>query len=338
VKNRVTILDCTLRDGSYAVGQQFTAADTSRICVALEESGVQQIEIGHGVGLGASGSRFGVAAATDEEYIKAAAGALRKAQFGTFYVPGIGTTDHLDMARQLGMNFVRIGTNVHQFGEARVHIEHARRIGLNVSYNAMKSYLVPPDELLVAMRATVAWGAQAVYVVDSAGSLIPTQVKAYTEPLTGELGVPVGFHGHNNLMLANANCLAGWEVGATMFDGTMQGLGRSGGNAQTEILALAFEKMHVTTGLDVWKLLQAGEQLIRPLIRSTDGGATALNVVMGMAGFHSSYLDRVTEASDRHGIDLKELIMAVCRVDQVEPSQLLINQIASDLASRRAKT
>ena len=172
----------------------------------------------------------------------------------------------------------------------------------------------------------------------SAGSLIPTQVKAYTEPLACELGVPVGFHGHNNLMIANANCLAAWEVGATMFDGTLQGLGRSGGNAQTEILALIFEKMNVATGLDIGKLLQSGEQLIRPLMKSGDGGATALNIVIGMAGFHSSYLDRVTAASERYGIDPKDLIIAVCRVDQVEPSQLLINQIASDLASGRKQT
>ena len=169
MRDSVTILDCTLRDGSYAVGQQFTAADTSLICSALEQCGIEQIEIGHGVGLGASGSRFGIAAATDEEYITAAAGALRTAQFGTFYVPGIGTTDHLDMARDLGMNFVRIGTNVHQFAEARVHIEHARRIGLNVSFNAMKSYLASPGDLVAAMRETVAWGAQAVYVVDLGG-------------------------------------------------------------------------------------------------------------------------------------------------------------------------
>ena len=95
----VAILDCTLRDGSYVVRQQFTAADTARICAALEAGGIRQIEIGHGFGLGASSSRLGIAAATDEEYVAAAAQTLRQAHFGAFYIPGIGTTDHLDMAR-----------------------------------------------------------------------------------------------------------------------------------------------------------------------------------------------------------------------------------------------
>jgi 4-hydroxy-2-oxovalerate aldolase len=332
----VTILDCTLRDGSYVVRQQFTAADTARICAALEAGGVREIEIGHGVGLGASGPRFDVAAATDEEYLAAASQTLRKAHFGMFYIPGIGSTEHLDMAHEHGMHFVRIGTNVHQHEAARPHIEHARRIGLHVYYNAMKSYLFTPTELLTAMRDAVAWGAQAAYVVDSAGAIIPNQAKAYVRALVEGLEIPIGFHGHNNLMLANANCLAAWEEGATLFDGTLQGVGRSGGNAQTEILALLFERMQVHTGLHVRYLLDAGERLVRPLT-GAEGGATSLNVVIGMAGFHSTYLDRVSAVSERTGIDLKDLILAVCEFDRVDPSPALIEKVASNFAQRATR-
>jgi 4-hydroxy 2-oxovalerate aldolase len=335
MRKHATILDCTLRDGSYAVQQQFTAADTARICAALESCGISHIEVGHGVGLGASGERFGVAAASDRDYIAAAAGALSKARFGAFYVPGVGSTDLLDMARDLGMHFVRIGTNVSEYGASRSHIEHARKIGLDVSYNAMKSYLATPPELLAAMRETVSWGAQAVYVVDSAGHMLPQQVKTYIEPLAQQLGVPVGFHGHNNLMMANANCLAAWEAGATSFDGTLQGLGRSGGNAQSEILALIFERMNVATGINTRKMLEIGEQMIRPLMGSADGGATSLNIVIGMAGFHSSHLDRVKAAAERHDVELKDLILSVSERDQIDPSQALIDTVAADLRKQR---
>jgi 4-hydroxy-2-oxovalerate aldolase len=319
------------------VRQQFTAADTARICAALEAGGVRRIEIGHGFGLGASGPRLGVAAASDEEHVAAAAQTLRKARFGMFYIPGVGSTDHLNMARDHGMHFVRVGTNAHQYEAAQAHIEHARRIGLEVSYNAMKSYLFAPAQLLAAMRSTVAWGAQAVYVVDSAGTLIPSEVKAYVEALAGELDAPIGFHGHNNLMLANANCLAAWEAGATLLDGTLQGIGRSGGNAQTEILALTLEKMNVATGLDIRYLLDAGERLVRPLM-GAEGGATSLNVAIGMAGFHSTYLDSVNAVAERFGVDLKDLIFAICELDRVDPSQALIERAAADLARRSGKT
>jgi 4-hydroxy-2-oxovalerate aldolase len=332
--NGVTILDCTLRDGSYVVPQQFSAADTARICAALEAGGVPEIEIGPGAGLGASISGMVTGAARDEEYLAAAARTLRKARFGMFYIPGIGSTAQLDMARAHGMHFVRIGSNAHEHQAARQHIEYARRAGLKVSYNAMKSYLVSPADLLVAMRNTVTWGAQAVYVVDSAGTLIPADVRAYIRALAGELDVPIGFHGHNNLMLANANCLAAWEEGATLFDGTLQGIGRSGGNAQTEILALIFEKMKVPTGIDVRSLLESGDRMIRPLMKPDATGVTSLNVVIGMAGFHSNYLDRVRVAAARFNVDLKDLILAVCQQDRVDPSSDLIERVASELAQR----
>jgi 4-hydroxy 2-oxovalerate aldolase len=335
---QVTILDCTLRDGSYVVHQQFTAADSARICTELESAGVRQIEIGHGAGLGASGTRFGVAAASDEEYLDAAARTLRHSQFGMFYIPGVGSIAHLEMARDHGMHFVRIGTNTHQHEAARPHIEYARRIGLQVSYNAMKSYLATPVELLAAMRDVVAWGAQSVYVVDSAGALIPAEVKNYVRVLIGELAVPVGFHGHNNFMFANANCLAAWEEGATLFDGTLQGIGRSGGNAQTEILALTFERMNVSTGLSVRRLLDVGDRLIRPLMGADPGGATSLNIVIGMAGFHSTYLDRVSAIAAQFGVDLKDLIVAVSELDRIDPSPALIEKVATDLARQSVRS
>lgn len=330
----VSILDCTLRDGSYAVDQQFTADDTARICSALEECGVRQIEIGHGVGLGASGKRFGVAAATDEEYIAAAAGALRHASFGAFFIPEIGSDQDLKFAREHGMKFVRIGTNVTEHKKARHSIEYARELGFDVSYNPMKSYLASPAELLAVIAEAVKWGAQSTYVVDSAGTLLPSDVHGYVSLLRRELGIPVGFHGHNNLLLANANCLAAFEAGGTLFDGTLQGLGRSGGNAQIEILAFLFSKMSVSTSLDIMRLLEIGERMIRPLMKGQETGSTSLDVVIGMAGFHSSYLPRIRSAAKQFGVDPKKIILEVCKYDRVEPSQTLIDRVAGELAQQ----
>jgi 4-hydroxy-2-oxovalerate aldolase len=319
------------------VNQRFTAADTARICAALEAGGVRQIEIGHGFGLGASSERFGIAAASDEEHVGAAAAALRRSAFGAFFIPGIGADRDLDMAREHGMTFVRIGTNVTEHAAARHSIEHARRLGFEVSYNAMKSYLAPPPDLLGIVRDTVEWGAQSVFVVDSAGCLLPAEAGRYTKTLTDSLDVPIGFHGHNNLMMANANCIAAFEAGATVFDGTLQGIGRSGGNAQTEILALTFEKLNRRTGLNVMRLLEAGETLVRPLMDGSGGGSTSLNVIIGMAGFHSSHLGRINAAAQKFGVDPKELILEVCQRDRIDPSQALIDRIASDMTRKASR-
>lgn len=332
----VQILECTLRDGSYAVDFQFTAHDTAVIAAALEDAGFDMIEIGHGVGLGASTPETGIAAATDEEYVRAAAKTLKKARFGAFFIPGLGTNEHLDMARDHGMSFIRIGTNVTRSEEARPFIEYACRLGFDVSYNAMKSYAVPAEEFRRRMVEAARWGAETVYLVDSAGGMMPHEVREYVSRLRDDVGATrIGFHGHNNFGLANANALAAIEAGAAMIDTTLLGMGRSSGNTQTEVMLVLLQKLGYDTGVDVLKAMDAGERLIAP--RITGGtGVSALDVTLGAAQFHSSFLPRIDKACARYGIDPKLLVREVSKVDIVNPSQALIMSIAERCAASAA--
>jgi 4-hydroxy 2-oxovalerate aldolase len=331
---RVEIMECTLRDGSYAIDFKFTADDTSVICAALEAAGFDLIEIGHGSGFGASTPDIGVAAATDEEYVRAAAESLKRARFGAFFIPGLGTKEHLDMARHYGMSFIRIGTNVTRSEEAREFIEYARELGFDVSYNAMKSYAVSPEEFQRRLKQTVEWGAETLYVVDSAGGMMPNEVREYVGRLRDAVGdVRIGFHGHNNFGLANANVLAAIEAGATLIDTTMLGMGRSSGNAQTEVVLVLLEKLGQETGVDLLKAMDAGEQLIRPRM-SGGTGVSALEVTMAAAHFHSSFLPRIEKACAQYHIDAKQLITEVSKVDIINPSQALIMSIAERCAAR----
>jgi len=323
------ILECTLRDGSYAVDYQFTAQDCGDLCAALEGAGFDLIEIGHGVGLGGSGLKHGQAAATDEAYCQAAARALKKSKFGAFFIPGIGTKEHLDMARGHGMSFIRIGTNVTQVEEAKPFIEYAKKIGFTVSYNAMKSYVLGPAEFAQQMRKTWQWGADSVYLVDSSGGMTPDEVRVYMKQMRGVVECELGFHGHNNFMLANANNMAAIDEGATLVDATMQGMGRSSGNAQTEIMAILLQKRGFAKHVDVMRCLEIGEKMIRPRMQS--GGVTALEVVIAMAQFHSSFQARAERVATKAGVDLKALIIAVSRVDKVNPSEELMSRIAAEL-------
>lgn len=327
----VEILDCTLRDGSYVIDFQFTAEETRVICGALEDAGLRLIEVGHGVGMGGSDAGCGQAAATDEEYVSAAASVLTKAKFGTFFIPGIGTKEHLDMARDYGMSFVRIGTNITQSDEAAPYIEYAKKLGFEVSYNAMKSYVVSPEEFLERAQKAIDAGADVVYLVDSAGGMLPLEVKQYIELLREKLTAHIGFHGHNNFMLANANNLAALEAGATMLDSTVQGMGRSSGNAQTEIMVLLYEKLGIETGVDIVKLMNVGENLIRPRMR-TPSGVCALDMTMAQAQFHSSFLERIERATALYDVDPKVLIIEVSKIDRVNPSEKMIQDIAAQLA------
>jgi 4-hydroxy 2-oxovalerate aldolase len=326
----VTIFDCTLRDGSYAVNFRFTAEDTARICAALEGIGVRWIEVGHGVGLNGSGPKHGIAACSDEDYIRSAARSLKKARFGTFFIPGIADFRHLDSARECGMNMVRVGTNVTQSEQAEPYIKHAKKLGMYVSFNAMKSYLVGPDEFLQRAVAVASWGADSVYVVDSAGNMTPSEVRDYFRLLDNRVGIPTGFHGHNNLMLATGNSLAAMEHGATLIDCTLGGIGRGGGNTQLEVMVALCERAGFDTGIDLFAAQEIAERHIRPLLHDT-ASVSEIDLIMGHAGFHSSYYPRIAAAVKQYRVDPRRLIIEVSKLDRLNPSPELIESVAATL-------
>jgi 4-hydroxy-2-oxovalerate aldolase len=321
-------MECTLRDGSYAIDFQFTAEDTYRICRGLDQAGFGWIEIGHGFGMGASGAQFGEAAASDEQYLRAAAAACREARFGMFFLPGIARHEHLDLAHSYGMGFVRIGTNISRSAEARPYIEHARRLGMTVAYNAMKSYAAPAPELAVRLKQAADWGADLVYVVDSAGGMLPAEVSAYVRQVCDLVPVPVGFHGHNNMQLAVANCLAAIDAGSRMVDTTLQGIGRGGGNAQTEVLVVVLEKLGYALGIDLFQTYDLGEQAVTPLMKRAQG-ISSLDLTLGRAQFHSSYLPLIEQVAEETGMDPRQLICDVSRVNRENPTAELIRQVAA---------
>lgn len=325
------LLDCTLRDGSYAVNFQFTKRDTIRLCQALEQSGLKMIEIGHGLGLGASSPRYGVAFEADEVYLEAAAETLTHAKWGTFFIPGIGTLDDLDRAKSYNMDFVRIGSEVEKYKTMIPFIQRAKEHGMFVCANFMKTYASSSSRVAEVSRELAAIGADCVFIVDSAGCMLPRDVTDYVQRAVDASGVIVGFHGHNNLDLANANCLVALDSGAKIVDATVRGMGRSAGNAQTEVLAHLMDSSGYDSGIDPFKLFEFGERIIRPLNVQAQG-LPPLDIVIGMARFHTSHLPRLQRAASQYSVDLNRLVLDVSAIDCINPSDDLINATASALA------
>lgn len=324
------IMEVTLRDGSYAINFQFTAADTAIIGGALERAGFELIEIGHGVGLNASKSGHGEAAESDEAYLKAAAGAITRAKFGMFCIPGIARLEDVDMAADHGMGFIRIGTNVIQVEESEPFVARAKRRGMMVCANFMKSYTMSPEAFARRAQLSQQFGADCLHIVDSAGGMMPGDVAAYIIAVRERSDIPLGFHGHNNLGMAVANSLRAVELGAVIVDSSLQGLGRSAGNAPTEVLLVALERMGGKTGIDALRAMDISEQYIRPLVRRR--GLSSLDVVAGQAQFHSSYMGIIRKYSSRHGVDPRRLILKLAEVDKVNAPPELVERLAKELA------
>jgi 4-hydroxy 2-oxovalerate aldolase len=320
------ILETTLRDGSYAINFQFTASDTAIIASALEKSGFNLIEMGHGVGLRASVSGKGSAAETDEAYLKATAEVLTKAKFGVFCIPGIARLEDVDMAADFGAGFIRIGTNVTEVEESEKFIARAKKRGMLVTSNFMKSYALEPKRFAEKARLTRKFGSDVLYIVDSSGGMLPEELEGYFLAVRDVCDIPLAFHGHNNLNLAIANTLRAVELGAILVDSSLQGMGRSAGNAPTEMLVVALKKTGIDLGIDPIAVMDIGEKYIRPLIKRR--GISSLDVIAGYAQFHSSYMGVIRRYSSKYQVDPRKLILGLCEVDKVDAPPELVERIA----------
>jgi len=329
---RVKILECTIRDGGYEIDFQWSPEEIEQVVAELAAAGFEYIEVGHGIGLG--GSRTSVSArCTDEEMATVAARVKNGAKIGAFFIPGIGTRDDLRTFRSLGGDFIRIGTDVSRTETAWEFVEYAASLGFEVCFNFMKSYVVQPFELLRRALPIVERGATTVSVVDSAGGMLPDQVGAYVRVLKAGLDAAIGFHGHNNLLLANANSLAAVQNGASIVDATLLGMGRGGDNAQTETMIVVLDKAGFPTGINPLAVTKIAERHVSGKAARLKG-ADELELIYGFAQFHSSFTKRLQDAATTFGVPFQDLVIAVSELAKENPSQELIERVAGELQQK----
>ena len=322
---KINILETTLRDGSYAIDFSFTAKDTEIICKELETAGFEYIEIGHGLGLNASNTGHGKAVQTDEEYLKAAQKVVTKAKYGMFCIPGIAELEDIDMAAHNGMQFIRIGTNVTETEQSEKFIQRAKKYGMFVAANFMKSYAMAPKEFAQKVKQAEEFGADMVYLVDSAGGMFPSDIREYHRHIREVSNMSLGFHGHNNLDLAVANSLEAVELGFDFVDTSLQGLGRSAGNASTEMTIAALLKKGHQLPINFLHTLTIGQKYIRP--RLPNNGIDSLDIIAGYTDFHSSYMPRIEKYSQEFSINPAYLIIEASKVDKVHVEEKTLEHI-----------
>lgn len=337
MQNNITkFLDTTIRDGGYTINFQFSVSDIERIVSALENVGFEYIEIGHGLGLNASNSQSEKALQTDLEYMQVAKESLKKAQYGMFCIPNIARLDDIKLAAENNMGFIRVGTNVTEIDTAKDYIKEAKNMKMLVMSNLMKSYVVSPDIFGEYAKKVESYGADVVYIVDSAGSMLTDDVKRYIEAVRKNTDLKIGFHGHNNLGLAVANSVAAYEEQIDFVDTTMQGLGRSAGNAAAELVLAVLMKKGYDVHIDFLELMMKSKALIHPLVRKH--GINPLDVVSGISEFHSSYLKAIHRISTKYKVNPLELIMLYSEQERVNLNEALMEEIAKTMPVSKIAT
>jgi 4-hydroxy 2-oxovalerate aldolase len=333
---QIRLIDVTLRDGMHAVSHQLSAEQMAQIAKRLDEAGVGTVEIGHGDGIGGSSLQYGFAKSTDREYFAAVSKALINCKLDALLIPGIGTIEDLKHAMEYGIHTVRVATHVTEADVSEQHIRFAKKNGLEAVGFLMMSHMASVEKVVEQAKLMESYGSDIVYVTDSAGAMIPDQVKAKIAAVSAAVQIPVGFHGHNNLGLGIGNTLAAIEAGATVVDGSVRGLGAGAGNTQLEVLVAVLNKMGYETGVDLYKLMDIGQELIdpimhRPQIISNDA------LAIGYAGAYGSFLLHARRAAEKFGVDSRDILLELGRRGTVGGQEDLIIDVAIELGKKSSK-
>jgi 4-hydroxy-2-oxovalerate/4-hydroxy-2-oxohexanoate aldolase len=334
---KVTLHDMSLRDGMHAKQHQITVDQMVEVARAMDDAGMPMIEVTHGDGLGGASVNYGFPANSDEEYLTAVCKEVKNTKVSALLLPGIGTIDHLKMAVDCGISTIRVATHCTEADVSEQHIQAASKISnLDTVGFLMMAHMIEAEELVEQLKLMESYGANCVYITDSAGYMLPDDVTARIGLARAQLKpeTELGFHGHHNMAMGIANSLAAIEAGANRIDGSIAGLGAGAGNTPLEVLVAVLERMGVESGVDLFKAMDIAEDLIVPMMDHlvrVDRDALTL----GYAGVYSSFLLFAKRSAQKYGLSSRDILMELGRRRTVGGQEDMIEDLALDMAKAR---
>lgn len=335
---KVLMHDMCLRDGMHAKREQISVEQMVKVATALDEAGVPLIQVTHGAGMGGNSLQHGFALASNEEYLKAVCPKMKQAKVSVLLIPGLGTMRELQSAYDCGARSVHVATHCTEADTSPQHIAFARKLGMDTTGFLMMSHLNDPDSLAKQGLLMEGYGAQTIYITDSAGYMLPDNVKDRVSALKAVLKpeTEIGFHGHHNLGLGIWNSIAAIEAGASRIDGSVAGLGAGAGNTPLEAFLAVCDRLGIETGVDLFKLMDVAEDVIVPMMDHMVR-VDRDSLTLGFAGVYSTFLLHAKRAAARFGVSARDILVELGRKKMVGGQEDMIEDTAMTMVREQRK-
>jgi 4-hydroxy 2-oxovalerate aldolase len=330
----IIITDSSLRDGNHSVKHTISLDSIERYCQFADKAGIPIVEVGHGNGLAASSLLIGKSPNTDKEILTTARKNLQTSKLGVHTIPGLSTIDDASRAIDYGVDVFRVATHCTEATLSKSHIEYLAKTGKEVYGVLMMSALIDTNELVSQAKIMEDYGAQAIIIMDSTGTYLPSDVQDRISHLKAFTNIKVGFHAHNNLGCAVANSLVAAQSGADIIDVCIRGFGAGAGNAALELILPVFEQSGFMTGIDFQTTIKEADRVMDYLVPSAPI-TTPINVLTGLTKLFSGFEKPIIKASKLHGIEYSSLIFELGNRKLVAGQEDLILEVAQKLKERK---
>ncbi|OGC08504.1 hypothetical protein A2230_08290 [candidate division WOR-1 bacterium RIFOXYA2_FULL_36_21] len=329
-KNKIEILDCTIRDGGYVNNWDFDLKLVRETYRALSKAGIDYIELGyHGVEHFFDPKKFGRFRFTSFEDIKSVTGGINGAKIALMV--DYGKFDLNDLNQYLGTNvsLIRLAFHKDKAKEAVNIAGQIKRLGFLVSVNLMGYISYSTDELNELVFLINQEGIDYVYIADSYGSMFPHEIKELFTPLLKDRNFKLGFHPHNNLLMSFANTFAAIDAGVDIVDSSVFGMGRGAGNLPTEILLSYFHQM-MPGKYNVIPVLNLIDRFFVELKEKNFWGYNLPYMLSGINECHPNYAKNLVERKEYDIEDIWNIFEVIKAKKPIGFKKDIVDQIIRD--------
>lgn len=303
---KITLLDCTLRDGGYYNAWNFEPRVVRHYLKTMAATGVDVVELGFR--FFPQGAFFGAHAFTSDEYLRSL-----DLPAGPRYAVMVNAAEFVnhaggsaEAARTLfkraadsPVSLVRIAAHYRELKALEPAIHVLAELGYGVGLNLMQASQRNAAELEdVAVTAT-RWAVEVLYFADSLGNMEPADVANVIGSFKKCWAGPLGIHTHDNMLRALANSTRALTEGTTWVDATVLGMGRGPGNVRLEYLLLEMNRFY-DTQYNLGPLMDLLATEFEPMQRQFGWGPHPLYYMSGTYGIHPTYVQEMM-ADKRYG-------------------------------------